>query len=587
VPNDTYWGTSGAWGQSYPDLWGLEKIQVETAWDKSKGDNIVIATVDTGIDYYHPDADITTEDEDPTNVWVNVDEVAGDANGDGFLGIKDVDDDGDGLTDEDSQGREPGDPGYTNDLKDDDDENGYIDDLYGWDFTGKDPDVMEENTSCVANKAKIMALRAVFGASEDIDAINYAVDNGAEIINCSWGTTHIPSRNALNLALDEALEAGVAVVAAAGNNTTLVPDNLLPATHIGAITVGASTHDFDDPPNDKERKANFSSYGPFVDLVAPGGSDDDGDLSPFEEDDDSERHIILSLTSSYSDYAINYPWFKISTDSNYYRLGGTSMSTPLVSGVTALILHTQSNNLALANIYDILKATSDDIETTGVDANTGFGRLNAYNAVTTRCLTPYNDVSGSHWAEEEIRRITCRGIASGCNSTDYCPNNNVTEAVAAVYIIRAAFTDNFEYTSTPHFSDVGTGHWAFKYIQKMYDAGINTNGCGGGEYCPKSLVNRAEAAAYTVRAGCGESFNYPSTPYFNDVGSGHWAFKYIQELKQQGIISGCGSGNYCPNGNVNRAGMAAFIGRNNNDDPNQSILGIWNKGRVTDCNYTP
>ena len=71
------------------------------------------------------------------------------------------------------------------------------------------------------------------------------------------------------------------------------------------------------------------------------------------------------------------------------------MSAPHVAGVAALIMSAESNDLSLTNIYDVLRVSADDITGygKGVDDMTGFGRLNAYKAVTNRCLTPYADVS--------------------------------------------------------------------------------------------------------------------------------------------------------------------------------------------------
>ncbi|MDA3832427.1 MAG: S8 family peptidase, partial [Spirochaetales bacterium] len=276
VPNDEYFG----------DQWGLEKIRAPEAWDITTGNSeIIIAVIDTGVDYSHPDL--------INNIWKNVAEQIGDANGDGYPGAKGVDDDGDGLIDEDSQGRQPGDVGYTNDLKDDDDENGYVDDIYGWDFADNDADLMDidghgthvagiiaaegNNGLGVAGvcwNAKIMVLKVQADDSEYmegwdiIEAMHYAMDNGARIVNCSFGGERY--EYAENGAIAELKEAGIIAVCAAGNayadeerDNDIQPQ--YPASYELKNIIAVAASDLNDD------LADFSNYGlTSVDVMAPG-----------------------------------------------------------------------------------------------------------------------------------------------------------------------------------------------------------------------------------------------------------------------------------------------------------------------------
>ncbi len=189
--------------------------------------------------------------------------------------------------------------------------------------------------------------------------------------------------------------------------------------------------------------------------------------------------------------------------------------------------------------------------------------------------TTFNDIASGYWAEQYINAIYNDSITVGCSKSPllYCPSEDVTRDQMAAFIIRALYGENFTYTQTAWFSDVPANDNFFKYIQKLKDLGITT-GCGGGSYCPSEDVTRDQMAAFIVRAtqvkvGQGPE-NFTCTggancateaPYFSDVPPTESFFPYVQKLKELGITTGCGGGNYCPSEDVPRDQMAAFIAR--------------------------
>lgn len=237
IPNDLLWS----------DLWGLDAINAPEAWDTQTGSpDVIVAVVDSGVAYGHPDLD--------DNIWVNVDDPLGDADSNG---------------------------------DDDDDLNGYEDDVRGWDFFAGDADPSDtlghgthvagtigaegNNATGVAGAnwdVAVMPLR-VGGAqgvpvSAVIEAFAYACANGAQVVNASFGN--------INASLGErdvirsAPCAGTLFVAAAGNeNVNLDRVNTFPCEYALAnvVCVAAST--------ETDARAPFSNYGPTsVDLAAPG-----------------------------------------------------------------------------------------------------------------------------------------------------------------------------------------------------------------------------------------------------------------------------------------------------------------------------
>jgi len=178
----------------------------------------------------------------------------------------------------------------------------------------------------------------------------------------------------------------------------------------------------------------------------------------------------------------------------------------------------------------------------------------------SECCIAFTDISSDFWAEDCIKALYCNNVTTGYPDNTYRPSQNVQRSQMAAFIIRALFGEDFSYSSTQHFSDIPDTHWAFKYVQKMYDAGI-TAGYPDGTYRPSENVSRAQMASFIIKALFGDTFSYAASAHFSDVPDTHWAFKYVQKMYDEGITTGYADGTYRPTQNVSRAQMATFIGR--------------------------
>jgi subtilisin family serine protease len=367
-PNHLFFPQETPNDPQYTVQFSLSNINWQTLYDAlpPAQKQIIVAVLDSGVDITHEDLQ--------ANIWQNTKEANGQPN---------IDDDG----------------------------NGYIDDIYGWDFTDapnipgfgdsteRDNDPKDETShgtnisgviaavtnnnlgiAGIAPNAKIMPLRA--GASllaggsflqeDDLAAgIIYAVENGAHIINMSWGGPEnaFVIRDALTYAANQ----GLVLVASAGNSGT--PNLSFPAANNHTIAVGATDR--------SNALANFSSTGAAIDLVAPG---------------------LNVLTTQ--------------LNNTYTVRSGTSLSAPQVSGLAALIL-SRNPTLNPQQVRSLLRTTAKDLGTPGFDNSFGAGLIDAGALVTlistvpptVEILTPENE-SGATNTVNITAKITGGEITS-------------------------------------------------------------------------------------------------------------------------------------------------------------------------------
>ncbi len=303
--------------------WNLAKINATQAWDNAVGLNrIVLAMVD--------DAVLTTHEDLSGVIWTNTGEIAGN-------GI-------------------------------DDDANGYIDDVNGWDAADNDNNpnppssatssYFTHGTHCagiaaaatdnatgissISFNVSLMPVKIGNDATSSLTGaflgVQYAIAAKANVISMSWGGGGYSST--YQQLFNYAHQQGIVLVAAAGNNSSNVP--MYPAAYKYVISV-ASTDNAD-------LRSYFSNYGSSIDVAAPGSN------------------IWSTLAGSTTDYGY---------------LSGTSMACPLVSGLTALML-SRAPYATPDEVETCLKNGCDNIDALNPSyaGQLGAGRINALKAVT-------------------------------------------------------------------------------------------------------------------------------------------------------------------------------------------------------------
>ena len=172
----------------------------------------------------------------------------------------------------------------------------------------------------------------------------------------------------------------------------------------------------------------------------------------------------------------------------------------------------------------------------------------------------FADVPPGHWARAQIGALAAAGVTAGCGGNNFCPDNPVTRAEMAVFLLRARHGAGFAPPPAQGtFADVSTSYWAAAWIEQLVEEDVAA-GCAADRYCPDDPVTRAQMAVLLVRATSAPGFVPPAgTGMFGDVPPAYWAAAWIEELARDGVTAGCGGGLFCPEALVSRAQMAVFL----------------------------
>ncbi|MCW9094394.1 MAG: S8 family serine peptidase, partial [Ignavibacteriaceae bacterium] len=337
VPNDSL----------YSQQWYLHKIDSELAWDIHKGEDgdslIILSTVDTGCKYIHPDI--------AQNIWNNLGE----------------DFDGDGKTFEWNGSAWVFDSGDINNI--DDDGNGFIDDLIGWNFVNNNNNPNDGyfhgtvvsgiagattnnliGVASISYNVKIMPVKShddqgLGTNTNKYSSIIYAAENGADVINCSWGSESYSQANKEVIVYATGL--GSIIVAAAGNDN--IPNPHYPACYPHVISVAGV--------DSQNVKVPYSQYGAGVDVAAPAPQP----IQPF----------VVMGPAGYG-----------------YANSGTSFSTPIVTGLVGLIKSYHPTWTKDQIVKQLLYSTENiDLINPGYENLLGTGKINAYHALADSNLS--------------------------------------------------------------------------------------------------------------------------------------------------------------------------------------------------------
>jgi subtilisin family serine protease len=367
-PNETsgYYGDRGR-GNS----WNVEQIGADDAWAEGyTGDGVVVAVLDSGCDYNHPDLS--------DHVWVNDDEIPNNAQ--------------------------------------DDDDNGYADDVHGWNFIDDDNDVENEegwlhgsrvtgiiagdgtqgtNTGVAPDAEFMICVISPPGAGTGIfesqvwEAMEYAFDNGAHVINMSAGLYHFlkPDRATWRETSEDLMTGAMVLVFAAGNGRAEEVDNppeelATPADVPGVISLTATDDEDVLWEGTSRGPVTWEDVDPYYDYDYPPGLT----KPDFSAPGVNTVTIIPGATGP--------PWYFSSPSATT----GTSFAAPHAAGLAALILEAVPG-LTNDQIYESMEETAEDLGyITGMDNDYGWGLIQCLDAI--------------EYAENEWGRRAAGGLAN-------------------------------------------------------------------------------------------------------------------------------------------------------------------------------
>jgi streptogramin lyase len=160
-----------------------------------------------------------------------------------------------------------------------------------------------------------------------------------------------------------------------------------------------------------------------------------------------------------------------------------------------------------------------------------------------------------------IENLFHHGVTGGCVGGDYCPTTSVTRAQMAVFLMKSKLgaTETPPPAAGTVFADVPANNPFAPWIEQLAGFQI-TGGCGGGNYCPNNPVTRAQMAVFLLKAEHGTAYTPPNcTGIFPDVTCPSQFANWIEQLSAEGITGGCGGDDYCPGNPNTRGQMAVFL----------------------------